>query len=867
MKTKIIVIVVLILGLLGKTSAQIPEYILVDLGTLGGNDSTAYGINNIGQVVGMASTENGQGHAFLYSNGFMQDLGTLGGDNSIAYGINNIGQVVGSSTINNKNLYPPFHAFLYSNGSMQDISGRNVAIAYGINNKGQVIGTLTSASGSGYRAFLYSDGSMKGLGTLGGPSSGGSSVNDNGYVVGWSEISSGVRPLSHAFLYSNGSMQDLGTLEGHNSSHSSGINNNGQMVGVSYNPSSGFEYAFLYSNGVMQNLGTLGGEYSYALGINDNGYVVGYSTAGGDPSKHLNRAFLYSNGSMRDLNNLIYPNSGWHLSRAHAINNRGQIVGYGRNPSGKWLAFLLNPASLSWRNTIEIQPVQPIYGVFPAKEDGKDSLVVVTHGWIPKEHEQTSPPNPDWVDDMVKAIRGNLAVRGLKNWQVEPYKWTEKAWVYKKDGGPETALYAGEKEGGNLGDYIGSQGWSHVHLFGHSAGAAVIQVAALNIKSKNINTVIHTTFLDPYIGFTYGGKSKYGLSANWADSYFVWDPDTYDHLFLRRTASKLDHAYNVDVMQLDLNKISLGRYRSTAGGGIEECFETVTSHDWPRDFYKNTIPLVPLNAQLGSEGFGFPLSKEGGNWDFALANYSKYADPVRVLGTPDAPCPLGHDYSIPVYPSWLVNFKQNPLVTSVSGIIQNNGNGLTITSGGRLQQQSVRKAVVSSEPAWIAISIIVTNVANLISFDAEFLSAKAQGLFMAYWETNAIGSIDERVVLSGLQHYTYVLPSIITNNSYTLGFRLDSFSNTVSSVSITNVSLSFVGIADPFNLSFSGKDMNGFNLLKLTGPSGFDYSIEASTNLIDWKTMAVLINTNGTVSFVDRQSTNSTARFYRAVGY
>jgi len=116
-------------------------------------------------------------------------------------------------------------------------------------------------------------------------------------------------------------------------------------------------------------------------------------------------------------------------------------------------------------------------------------------------------------------------------------------------------------------------------------------------------------------------------------------------------------------------------------------------------------------------------------------------------------------------------------------------------------------------------------------------------------------------------HYTFRFQNAIANSSHILGFRLDPFTSVSSRIIITNVALSFVGIPDLFGLSITGKDTNGFALFKLTGPSGFNYTIEASTNLVDWTSIATLINTNGTVPFVDRNSTNSTARFYRAVGY
>src|SRR5450631_3693211 len=73
------------------------KYNVRDLGTLGGSNSTAYGINDFGQVVGQSNISgDATGHAFLYSGGHMLDL-TPGGSNSAAYGINDFGQVIGQS--------------------------------------------------------------------------------------------------------------------------------------------------------------------------------------------------------------------------------------------------------------------------------------------------------------------------------------------------------------------------------------------------------------------------------------------------------------------------------------------------------------------------------------------------------------------------------------------------------------------------------------------------------------------------------------------------------------------------------------------------------------------------------------------------
>ena len=97
-----------------------------------------------------------------------------------------------------------------------------------------------------------------------------------------------------------------------------------------------------------------------------------------------------------------------------------------------------------------------------------------------------------------------------------------------------------------------------------------------------------------------------------------------------------------------------------------------------------------------------------------------------------------------------------------------------------------------------------------------------------------------------------------------LGFRLDPFTNIQSVVVVTNVNTSYVGVSQPFTLAVTG-NTNGLLLYEMNGQAGFEYTIQASTNLIGWTEIALLANTNGTVQFFDQDSTNYPHRFYRAV--
>jgi probable HAF family extracellular repeat protein len=75
-----------------------PVYNIRDLGTLGGNWSKAWGINNQGNIAGAAYVAGNVEHAALWQAGVpAEDLGTLGGKASRAHAINDNGVAVGYS--------------------------------------------------------------------------------------------------------------------------------------------------------------------------------------------------------------------------------------------------------------------------------------------------------------------------------------------------------------------------------------------------------------------------------------------------------------------------------------------------------------------------------------------------------------------------------------------------------------------------------------------------------------------------------------------------------------------------------------------------------------------------------------------------
>lgn len=113
-------------------------------------------------------------------------------------------------------------------------------------------------------------------------------------------------------------LTDLGTLGG-DFTYAVAVNDVGQVVGYS-KTAAGETHAFLWQHGVMTDLGTLGGNHSEASDINNLGYVVGHSH---DTEDYVH-AFIWHEGTMTDLGTL----GGVHTtSYARDINEDGWVVG------------------------------------------------------------------------------------------------------------------------------------------------------------------------------------------------------------------------------------------------------------------------------------------------------------------------------------------------------------------------------------------------------------------------------------------------------------------------------------------------------------------------------------------------------------
>jgi hypothetical protein len=504
------------------------------------------------------------------------------------------------------------------------------------------------------------------------------------------------------------------------------------------------------------------------------------------------------------------------------------------------------------------QPTQIPVPILKPPPTGVDSLVVITHGW--------EPPSADtaWVNTLANAIRQRIADQGFSNWYVDPHFWPSSL----------LPLATGSFLGNAYGvDILEQQHWAHVHLIGHSAGAAFIQSAAAAIKAGSPDTTVHCTFLDPYVGLALEWQDIYGSHADWADCYFTHEnlsSDPLEGAVAPFTDGMLPHVFNVDVGWLNLvEKVAIPCSSSTSESTPpvldQICsYQAFSTHAYAHEFYLASITGATPTC---SASYGFPLSKEAGGWnrrtDYPVGNNTPGVPPTVPCGQPPAV-----QNALPVSTGQLFQFNLTPSSTSSSGVSFLGVGGATLSVvSSQFPHSGPRPHDVSTNaPAWLALGVTVTNTINFVRFDAGFTETNgSQGLMTVYWNTNQIGLIDERAAIPGLQAYRFPLPAPVCSGLYTLSFRLDVFTNAESSITVTNVAAGFVGITQPISLEMLPVGTNNTPVLKLTAAPGYNYLVQSSSNLVDWLPTALLVNTNGAVLFADPAATNGGARFYRAL--
>ena len=345
-----------------------PEFRVVNLSSLGGSENAGNSINDQSLIAGFANLpDNNSRHALAWLYGFPFDLGTLGGPNSaVAWPVKNTNGLIAGIA---QTTTPQPRGETWSCRSFFALPTRAVATCLGV---------------------VWEEGKIRALPTLGGDNGFATGANNHRQVVGWAENkvldSSCVLPQVLQFratLWGPNldQVRELPPLPGDSTSAATGINDKGQVIGISGACGTAVggvsaRHAVLWEKGKPTHLGNLGGiawntpmainergdivgfsnisaadgtvfnahgflwtrgrgleeirplpgdSISQALGINEQRQIVGISCTAGFASC---RAFLWERGVMMDLNDLVNDDYADHVYTANDINNLGEITGY-----------------------------------------------------------------------------------------------------------------------------------------------------------------------------------------------------------------------------------------------------------------------------------------------------------------------------------------------------------------------------------------------------------------------------------------------------------------------------------------------------------------------------------------------------------
>ncbi len=353
------------------------RYIVTDLGTLdGGTFSQPFFINKYGLVSGSSSLPDGTQQAALWLEEMKFDIGApgLGGPNSIAFGDNEKSQSAGEAETStpdpNGEDFCGFGThltclpFLWQNGGMIQLPtlGGNNGVAMAISKRGEVAGFAENSTPDPgcpapqvlhFKPVVWEKGVIHKLPTFGGDPDGvAQEINDKGEVVGGSGICAtfntnflfNLVPV-HALIWERGKATDLGNLGG--------------QTGLA-----GGNIAYDVNNqGQVVGNSDLPGDTTFhaflwtkRTGMQDLGTLSGDvasvsisineagSVIGASLDANFNpRAFLWEKGVMTDLNTLIARDSPLYLLTGCSINSRGEITGLGMTSTGELHAYLAKP--------------------------------------------------------------------------------------------------------------------------------------------------------------------------------------------------------------------------------------------------------------------------------------------------------------------------------------------------------------------------------------------------------------------------------------------------------------------------------------------------------------------------------------------
>jgi uncharacterized membrane protein len=317
----------------GPALADPPTYSLTEVRIPWGRIISGNAINNEGNIVGTAavgpvSSQKFRGFLWSYKSNTALELGTLGGSASSAFGINDCEEVVGAASLKGDAVT---HAVLFHDGKVTDLDPHGKgSIARSINNEGTAVGPITI--NGDFHPGIFHRGTVRDLtGTVGDATAISLSAEIAGEVV-LNDPYFG--PSAHAFVIKDGTFKNIHPQVTGDLTYAYAINDFGDVAGVEAFAASSALFAFEYQDGLFFDVPSLPDGYKQqaAFAINNAGEVVGWDTTFFSGPSIL-FATLTRGQATYKLNQLIDPADPLarfvFLTSAFGINDSGWIVANG----------------------------------------------------------------------------------------------------------------------------------------------------------------------------------------------------------------------------------------------------------------------------------------------------------------------------------------------------------------------------------------------------------------------------------------------------------------------------------------------------------------------------------------------------------
>ena len=419
--------------------------------------------------------------------------------------------------------------------------------------------------------------------------------------------------------------------------------------------------------------------------------------------------------------------------------------------------------------------VQPLPPTEPLPDrTSTNNLVLIVHGW--------NSSSDDWPTTLGYTIQDKIAQRQQQGLMDTKDVWTVATVDWRDAAGYGCLLlpcfvqwnaYANAtSQGEAIGRQLSTTHYDQIHFIAHSAGSQLVDSAAGWLRSHAASgrqPFIHTTFLDAYHPFP--DLAVYGGLANWAEQYV----DTRDSLVsvagwgvIENTNLTLPNAFNFDVTSLD-----------------DRNFVTIVqAHAWPYLWYQETAE--------------FPAS-----WNYGW-RASKERDPDRLPSHEDLArggrCVIFSESTVCSTPSSVTRTLEfSPVQNAFDVWLNPSTVSIATSSTGTVSISTPQQiSLTVGSPVWVTLRADVVEPLNSMQLAYQF-SDGSDGLLSVFLDDQLVYRSDQRFTDEGLSRSGIVPLGNIVPGRHSLSFRLDHFSNSNPTVTISEITFGIAQLVERVN--------------------------------------------------------------------